>query len=162
MCRLSQISGKETYKHISSSVSSFVHFLTRHVRRTALNYTGFPGLVQVAAESECGASLHGHRKCSQVDCPLVYRTSVSRLSKVVTRVRSPLQRSREGLALCLLSRVTPPFRVAGILKPPHHDKVETPRGGITSSAFSILATNKASAFSFIVCTLPPIILTSSA
>jgi len=25
----------------------------------------FPGLVQVAAESECGASLHEHRKCSQ-------------------------------------------------------------------------------------------------
>jgi len=37
----------------------------------ALNYTGFPGLVQVAAESECGASLHGHRKCSQAGCPLV-------------------------------------------------------------------------------------------
>jgi len=38
---------------------------------TALNYTDFPGLVQVAAESECGASLHGHRKCSQAACPLV-------------------------------------------------------------------------------------------
>ena len=37
----------------------------------ALNYTGFPGLVQVAAESECGASLHVHRKCSQAGCPLV-------------------------------------------------------------------------------------------
>ena len=37
----------------------------------ALNYTGFPGLVQVAAESECGASLRGHRKCSQAGCPLV-------------------------------------------------------------------------------------------
>jgi len=37
----------------------------------ALNYTGFPGLVQVAAESECGASLHGHRKCSQAGCPLI-------------------------------------------------------------------------------------------
>jgi hypothetical protein len=36
----------------------------------ALNYTGVPGLVQVAAESECGASLHGHRKCSQAGCPL--------------------------------------------------------------------------------------------
>ena len=48
-------------------------FLTRHLRHTALNYTGFPGLVQVAAESECGASLHGHRKCSQAGCPLVYR-----------------------------------------------------------------------------------------
>ena len=48
-------------------------FLNRHLRRTALNYTGFPGLVQVAAESECGASLHGHRKCSQAGCPLVYR-----------------------------------------------------------------------------------------
>jgi len=35
------------------------------------NYIGFPGLVQVAAESECGASLHGHRKCSQAGCPLV-------------------------------------------------------------------------------------------
>ena len=47
------------------------HFLTGHVHGTALNYTGFPGLVQVAAESECGASLHGHRKCSQAGCPLV-------------------------------------------------------------------------------------------
>jgi len=37
----------------------------------ALNYTCFPGLVQVAAESECGASLHGHRKCSHAGCPLV-------------------------------------------------------------------------------------------
>ena len=84
-------------------------FLIRHVRRTAvnhrpyqpwitLNYTGFPRLVQVAAESECGASLHGHRKCSQAGCPLV----------TVTLVRSPLQRSREELARCLLSRVTPP------------------------------------------------------
>jgi len=34
------------------------------------NYTGFPGLVQVAAESERGASLHGHRQCSQAGCPL--------------------------------------------------------------------------------------------
>jgi len=33
----------------------------------ALNYTGFPGLVQLAAESECGASLHGHRKCFKLD-----------------------------------------------------------------------------------------------
>jgi hypothetical protein len=40
---------------------------------TALNYTGFPGLVQVVAESECGASLHGHRKCSQTGCLLVNR-----------------------------------------------------------------------------------------
>jgi hypothetical protein len=47
------------------------HFLTGHVHGTALNYTGFPDLVQVAAESECGASLHGHRKCSQAGCPLV-------------------------------------------------------------------------------------------
>jgi hypothetical protein len=38
-----------------------------------LNYNGFPGLVQVAAESECGASSHGHRKCSQAGSPLVYR-----------------------------------------------------------------------------------------
>jgi len=37
----------------------------------ALDYTGFPGVVQVAAESDCGASLHGHRKCSQAGCPLV-------------------------------------------------------------------------------------------
>ena len=37
----------------------------------ALNYTGFPGLAQGTAESECGASLHGHRKCSQAGCPLV-------------------------------------------------------------------------------------------
>ena len=37
----------------------------------ALNYTSFPGLVQVATVSECGASLHGHRKCSQAGCPLV-------------------------------------------------------------------------------------------
>ena len=46
-------------------------FLAGHVHGTALNYTGFPGLVQVAAESECGASLHGHRKRSQAGCPLV-------------------------------------------------------------------------------------------
>jgi hypothetical protein len=45
----------------------------RHVRGTALNYTDFPGLVLVAAESECGASLHGHRKCSQACSPLVNR-----------------------------------------------------------------------------------------
>jgi hypothetical protein len=38
-----------------------------------LNYTGFPGQVQVVAESEYGASLHGHRKCSQAGCPLVNR-----------------------------------------------------------------------------------------
>ena len=37
----------------------------------ALNYTSFPGLVQAAAESECGVSLHGHRKCSQAGCLLV-------------------------------------------------------------------------------------------
>ena len=37
----------------------------------ALNYTGFPGLVQVMAESEYGASLHGHRKFSQAGCALV-------------------------------------------------------------------------------------------
>jgi len=37
----------------------------------ALNYTGFPGLVQVAAESEGGVSLHGHIKCSQAGSPLV-------------------------------------------------------------------------------------------
>ena len=76
MCRLSQISGYDSYKHISPRVSSFVHtffsamfavLLSTH----ALNYTGFPGLVQVAAESKCGASLHGHRKCLQVGCPLV-------------------------------------------------------------------------------------------
>jgi hypothetical protein len=36
-------------------------------------------------------------------------TLVSRLSKVVTRVRTPLQRSREGLTRCLLSRVTLPL-----------------------------------------------------
>ena len=29
------------------------------------------GLVQVVAESECGASLHGYRMCSQAGCPLV-------------------------------------------------------------------------------------------
>jgi hypothetical protein len=46
----------------------FVVLISTH----ALNYTGFPGLVQVAAESEFGASLHGHRKCSQAGCPLVY------------------------------------------------------------------------------------------
>ena len=45
----------------------FVVLLSTH----ALNYTGFPGLVQVAAESECGASLHRHRKCCQAGCPLV-------------------------------------------------------------------------------------------
>jgi len=39
----------------------------------ALIYTGLPGLVQVAAESECGASLHGHKKCFQTGCPLVNR-----------------------------------------------------------------------------------------
>ena len=54
-----------------------VHSVHIHVPATvllsthALNYTGFPGLVEVAAESECGASLHGHRKCSQAGCPLV-------------------------------------------------------------------------------------------
>jgi len=37
----------------------------------ALDYTGFPGLVHVAAESECGTILHGHRKCSQAGCLLV-------------------------------------------------------------------------------------------
>ena len=37
----------------------------------ALDYTGFPGLVQVAAESKCGVSLRGHWKCSQAGCPLV-------------------------------------------------------------------------------------------
>jgi hypothetical protein len=37
----------------------------------ALIYTGFPGLVLVAAESECGASLHRHRKCSQAGSALV-------------------------------------------------------------------------------------------
>ena len=31
----------------------------------------FPGLVQVAAESKCGTSLHGHKKCSQAGCALV-------------------------------------------------------------------------------------------
>ena len=40
------------------------NFLTGHVRHTGLNYTGFL-LVQVAAEIECGASLHGNRKCYQ-------------------------------------------------------------------------------------------------
>jgi len=30
------------------------------LRTHAHNCTGFPGLVQVAAESECGSSLHGH------------------------------------------------------------------------------------------------------
>ena len=62
------------------------NFLPRHVRGTALNpcsqpileicalnYTGFPGLGQVAAESECGASLHGHKKCSQAGCLPVNR-----------------------------------------------------------------------------------------
>jgi hypothetical protein len=47
------------------------HFLPSHVCSTALNYTVSPGLVQVAAESESGASLHGNRKCSQAGCPLV-------------------------------------------------------------------------------------------
>jgi len=37
----------------------------------APNYTGFPVLVQVVAESDCGASLLGHSKCSQSGCPLV-------------------------------------------------------------------------------------------
>jgi len=76
MCRLSQISGRDSYKLISSRVSSFAHtffpvmfavLLSTH----ALNYTDFPGVVQVAAESECGASLHGYMKCSQAGCPLV-------------------------------------------------------------------------------------------
>jgi len=41
------------------------------LQRVALNYTSFPGLVQVAAESKCGASLHGRGKCFQAGCPLV-------------------------------------------------------------------------------------------
>jgi len=49
MCRLSQITGKDSSIHVSSSVSSFVQtffpamfavLLSTH----ALNYTGFPGL----------------------------------------------------------------------------------------------------------------------
>jgi hypothetical protein len=64
------------YIHISSSISSFDQtffpamfavLLSTH----ALDYTGFPGLVHVAAESKCGTILHGHRKCSQAGCPLV-------------------------------------------------------------------------------------------
>ena len=112
MCRLSQISGEDSYIHISSSVSSFVQTFLPAMFAVLLsthdvNYTGFLGLVQVAAESECDANLHGHRKCSQSGCPLVTVTLVSRLSKVVTRERAPLQRSREGLARCFLSRATP-------------------------------------------------------
>lgn len=76
MCQLSQTSRKNLYIHISSSVSSFVQtflpaMFTVLVSTHALNYTSFPGLVQVAAVSECGASLHGHRKCSQTGSPLV-------------------------------------------------------------------------------------------
>jgi hypothetical protein len=73
---LSQISREDTYIRISSSVPSFVQtylptmfavLLSIH----ALNYTGFSGLVQVPAESKCGASLHRQRKCSQAGCLLV-------------------------------------------------------------------------------------------
>jgi hypothetical protein len=76
MCRLSQIAGEDSSIHISSSVSSFVQtffpaMFTVLLSTHALNYTGFPGLVQVAAESKCGASLYGHRKCSQAGCLLV-------------------------------------------------------------------------------------------
>jgi hypothetical protein len=76
--RLSQISREDAYIRISSSVSSFVQsFLSAMfavlLSTHALSYIGFPGLVQVPAESEFGASLHGHRKCSQAGCLLVNR-----------------------------------------------------------------------------------------
>jgi hypothetical protein len=59
---------------ISSFVQTFLTAMFAVLLSThALNNTGFLGLVQVAAESECGASLHGHRKCSQAGRPLVNR-----------------------------------------------------------------------------------------
>jgi hypothetical protein len=51
------------------------HLLLRHVYSSTRIYTDFSGLVQVAAESEYGASLHRQRKC----CPLVTVTLESRL-----------------------------------------------------------------------------------
>ena len=37
----------------------------------AANYTSIPDLVQVAAESVCGASLNAHRKCFEAGCAVV-------------------------------------------------------------------------------------------
>ena len=82
------------------------HFLLRRVCSSTHSYTDFPGLVQVVIDSECGASLHGQRTCSQAARLLVTVTLENRLSKAVTRETAPLQRSREGLARCLLSHVT--------------------------------------------------------
>jgi len=114
MCRLSQITGKDSSIHVRSGVSSFVQtffpamfavLLSTH----ALNYTSFPGLVQAAAESECGVSLHGHRKCSQAGCLLVNCDLGESILEGGYTLESTSPRNREGLAWCLLSHVTPPL-----------------------------------------------------
>jgi hypothetical protein len=100
--------GRLICTYMSSFVSSFVHtFFPGMFCSTALNYTVFPGLVHVAAESKCGASLHRNSKCFQASCPLVNRDLGE--SKVITGKRAPLRRNREGLARFLLSRVTLPL-----------------------------------------------------
>ena len=64
----------------------------------ALNYTSFPGLVQAAAESECGVSLHGHRKCSQAGCLLVNCDLAESILEGGYTLESTSPRNREGLA----------------------------------------------------------------
>jgi hypothetical protein len=57
---------------VSSIVSSFVHTFFPAMFAVLLSAIPFfPVLVELAAESESGASLHGNRKCSQAGCPLV-------------------------------------------------------------------------------------------
>jgi hypothetical protein len=116
MCRLSQISMEDSYLRISSSVCSFVQtflptifavLLSTH----ALNYTSFPGLVQVAAESECGASLHGHRKCSEAGSPLVNCDLGESVLEGGYMWQSASLEKQRGTWWCLLSCVTLPLYV---------------------------------------------------
>jgi hypothetical protein len=112
MCRLSQISREDIYTYELHDLIFQPHFLWRHVynftrsHRSHLAYTDFLRLVEVAAESKRGASIHGQKKCTIAGRPKVTVTLVNRLSQAVTREKAPHQWSIDELARGLYLRET--------------------------------------------------------